>query len=241
MKRVVWAVFGLLLASCGNTSGMTASVISTLGTVGPGHQRVLVEVSDEEGETVSFDESPTAVLRDENGSPVDSAEGELVWLIPDDAPAYAFEFDIPVAETYQITVETPDGEIPPAGLVVGEAPLQPSNGEVAPTTDGVSGSAIVVFASPDWCPSMTCQPMLDSAADAADSAGIAFVHIEVFADTDVESEDDLELAPVVEEWGLPSQPWLFVIDSEGVVVAGFEGGVGQSELDQALASVGAAP
>jgi hypothetical protein len=38
------------------------------------------------------------------------------------------------------------------------------------------------------------------------------------------------LAPAVDEWGLPTEPWVFVVDSEGIILGRFEGLVTPEEL-----------
>ena len=42
------------------------------------------------------------------------------------------------------------------------------------------------------------------------------------------------LTPVMAEWGLPSEPWTFVVDGEGIVRAKYEGFVGADELRDAI-------
>jgi hypothetical protein len=72
----------------------------------------------------------------------------------------------------------------------------------------------------------------------ADDEGISFEVVDVFANPDVADEADLELSPDVEEWGLISQPWLYVIDASGSVTAVFEGAVSEAEVANAIGSVG---
>jgi hypothetical protein len=38
-------------------------------------------------------------------------------------------------------------------------------------------------------------------------------------------------------WGLQSEPWLFLINSKGVIVGRYEGGLTQEELAPALATL----
>ena len=47
----------------------------------------------------------------------------------------------------------------------------------------------------------------------------------------------LQAAPTTEEWGLLSEPWIFVVDGDGIVTGSFEGVVGEAELERALAEV----
>jgi hypothetical protein len=233
-------VVGFVVAGCARDPGFTASVISTLNTVGTGEQRVLIELSDAEGDPLVVDSVPDATLRNEDGSPLGVYPGDLVWIVPDEVPAYAFVMDIPEPETYQVTVGVGgSGETPPAGFVAVADPLQVEAGEAVPDIDGeeVSGPALVVFASPEWCPSRSCQPMIDQAVAAASGSGASFTQVEVFANPEAGAEEELTLAPVVEDWGLPSQPWLYVVEPGGVVAALFEGAVSDRELERALESM----
>lgn len=237
---LVVLVLGLFAAACARGPGFSASVISTRSSVGTGEQRVLIELLDAEGDPFAVDSAPDATLRNEDGSPLGVYPGELIWVVPDEIPAYAFVMDIPEPETYQVTVGVEGSvETSPAGFVAVADPLQVEAGEVAPGIEGedAEGPALVVFASPDWCPSRSCQPMIDQAASAASDSGVHFTHVEVFADPAVETEDELTLASVVDVWGLPSQPWLYAIDAGGVVVALFEGAVSATELQGALESI----
>jgi hypothetical protein len=107
---------------------------------------------------------------------------------------------------------------------------------VAATVD--SGPSVLVFATPAWCTTQTCGPMLDQVQDtSAEYPGLNYVHVEIFENIHVTDREDLILVPAVLEWGLPSEPWLFVTDSTGTVVAAFEGAVADSELRAALESV----
>jgi len=53
----------------------------------------------------------------------------------------------------------------------------------------------------------------------------------------LDANGQLQAAPATDEWGLLSEPWIFVVDRDGIVRGSFEGVVGQSELEQALAEV----
>ena len=239
MKRLgLVLAFGLIAGGCSGGSDLTVSVISTINTIGSGQQRILVELRDSEGVPTTLPDGPVATLRDENGSPLGTDTGELVWVVPDQQPAYAFVFDIPGAETYQLTVDGGElGEGGPAGFVTVERAVQVNVDEEVPPVGGqpVPGPAIVVFASPRHCPAQSCLPMLEQAQAAADSApAVRLVGVEVFANPEAEDEGDLVLSPDVEAWRLPSQPWLYVIDEQGRVSALFEGAVSDAELRAAI-------
>jgi len=237
LNRVLVAVTLLAVVACTAGPSFSARVISTLNTIGTGNQRILVELRDGEGELLALDIVPNATIRDENGSPLGVYPGELVWVVPDTQPAYAFVVDIPEPETYQLTIDGgTHGETPPAGFVSVENPFQVVAGEAAPPIEGeaVSGPLLVAFASPDRCPSQACRPMIDQVEPIADERGVPFRSVDVFATSDVEDEADLELSAEVEQWGLISQPWLYAVDSSGIVAAVFEGAVSDSELQAAI-------
>lgn len=94
---------------------------------------------------------------------------------------------------------------------------------------------VVVFATPAFCESQTCGPMLDSAKAARPGhPEYNFVHVEIYEDLNGEAGQLVPVAAVT-EWGLPSEPWLFVVGADGTVTARFEGATSPAELEAALA------
>ncbi len=94
---------------------------------------------------------------------------------------------------------------------------------------------VVVFATPAWCVTQTCGPLLDQTkALGSTFPDVDFVHVEVYEDIQVTTFDDLETVDAVTEWGLPSEPWVFVIDADGTVSASFEGAASDQELSLAI-------
>jgi hypothetical protein len=101
-----------------------------------------------------------------------------------------------------------------------------------------SGPSVLVFATPAWCTSQSCGPMLDQVQEMApDYPDLNYVHVEVYENIHVTNREDLVLVPAVEEWGLPSEPWLYVTDDRGTVTAAFEGAVSDEELRAVLDGV----
>lgn len=240
MKRLVLVVVGgLLTAACAGVAPFTAGVISTINTIGVGEQRILVELRNDEGRPFETEVVPNATLRNEDGSPLGVYPGELV-RISDVEPAYAFVVQIPEAETYQLTIDGGElGETPPAGFVAVEETIQVAAGEQAPPVAGgpVDGPALLVFASPNWCPSGSCQPMIDQVEETVAGTEVPWRLVEVFANPGVEAEEDLVLSDAVDTWGLPSQPWLYAIAGDGTVSALFEGAASDDELADAVATL----
>ena len=99
---------------------------------------------------------------------------------------------------------------------------------------------VVVFATPAFCTSQTCGPMLDQVkAVATNHPKANFLHVEIYENLDATDLNDLVVVPAVSEWGLPSEPWVFVVDGNGTISARFEGAMLEGELESALEAVGA--
>lgn len=90
----------------------------------------------------------------------------------------------------------------------------------------------LIFSTPALCKSRVCGPVLDVAVQLADTYGgrIAFIHQEVFVD----NRPDQGFRPPLRAFGLPTEPWLFTIDSRGRVAARLEGSFGVAEFREAV-------
>lgn len=94
---------------------------------------------------------------------------------------------------------------------------------------------VVVFATPAFCESETCGPILDNVKQVApDFPNVNFVHVEIYENLDATTREELRVVEAVESWRLPSEPWVFVVDAAGVIAARFEGAVDLEELRAAL-------
>jgi hypothetical protein len=84
--------------------------------------------------------------------------------------------------------------------------------------------------------SRVCGPVVDVAEQVKQVSGdrAAFIHMEIYKDNDPSLE---ERRPQVAAFGLPTEPWLFVIDSRGRIATEIEGAFGVEELTRALESV----
>lgn len=101
-----------------------------------------------------------------------------------------------------------------------------------------SGPSVIVFGTPAWCTTQTCGPLLNQVKALSDDfPELNYVHVEIYENVDAQSFEDLIVVPAVEEWGLPSEPWVFVVDERGTVSAAFEGVASDTELAAAFESV----
>jgi hypothetical protein len=92
---------------------------------------------------------------------------------------------------------------------------------------------VVTFVSPAYCDSRTCGPIVD-VVDAVRrrfaSSGVRFIHVEAYRDNDPTKGFNAWMR----QWRLPSQPWTFLVGSDGRVTAKFEGTLSQAELVAAV-------
>ncbi len=94
---------------------------------------------------------------------------------------------------------------------------------------------VLLFATPQFCQSRVCGPVVDEAEQVhqTDGKGVAFIHMEIYKD----NNPSLGVRPQVTAYRLPSEPWLFVIDRHGVIRSRIEGAWGIPELERALREV----
>jgi hypothetical protein len=100
---------------------------------------------------------------------------------------------------------------------------------------------VVVFATPAFCVSATCGPQVEMVSQVKErhKGEANFIHVEVFQNPHLiqAGRPDTGLAPAVEEWGLPTEPWAFVINKEGRIHARFEQFTPAEEIEAALLEV----
>jgi hypothetical protein len=91
---------------------------------------------------------------------------------------------------------------------------------------------VLLFATPQFCQSRVCGPVVDVTAQAQDEYGdkAAFIHMEIFNDNDPGEG----VRPQVRAFRLPTEPWLFTIDRGGRISAAIEGPFGLKLLRRAV-------
>jgi hypothetical protein len=92
---------------------------------------------------------------------------------------------------------------------------------------------VLVFATPKFCSSRTCGPVVDVAQAVQRrfaGSGVRFIHVEVYTDNNPAQGFNRWFR----EWRLPSEPWVFLVGRDGRIKARFEGSVSAAELSAAV-------
>lgn len=176
----------------------------------------------------------------------------------------AVEFDVAGTWVIQMVPEGGE-PLEAVGVTVYEEPFTPAIGDPAPRSETLTSDdapieeissdsdpdpsfyemsvaeavtsgrpSVITFATPRFCSTGICQPTMELMRQLAPSyPDVNFLHVEVF--TNINDPEDIELAPAVDEWGLPTEPWVFVVDADGIVIGRFEGVVTEEELAELLA------
>jgi hypothetical protein len=92
---------------------------------------------------------------------------------------------------------------------------------------------VVVFATPKFCTSRTCGPVVDVVQRVQQQlrgSDVRFIHVEVYKDNDPTKG----LNRWFTQWHLPSEPWIFLVGADGRIKAKFEASVSVDELAAAV-------
>jgi hypothetical protein len=91
---------------------------------------------------------------------------------------------------------------------------------------------LLLFATPQFCQSRVCGPVVDVAEQLKEQYGdkAAFIHMEIYNDNDPSKG----VRPQVRAFHLPGEPWLFAIDRQGVIRAEIEGAFGLDRMTKVV-------
>jgi hypothetical protein len=138
-----------------------------------------------------------------------------------------------------------DGELtgtPLQTVAVGEFKRIPKPGDKAPVIHTTTSQdyaetlgkepIVLLFATPEFCQSRVCGPVVDVAEQAEKEYGdeAAFIHMDIYNGNDPENG----VRPQVRAFRLPSEPYLFTIDRRGIVRDAVEGAFGLRLMHQAV-------
>jgi hypothetical protein len=90
---------------------------------------------------------------------------------------------------------------------------------------------VVNFGTPALCTSQICGPVVDEQMVVADKLGgkASFIHVEIYS-----SRNAAKPVPALTEYGFTTEPWLLVVDRDGVIRDRHEGPVTAGQIEQAL-------
>ena len=90
----------------------------------------------------------------------------------------------------------------------------------------------LLFATPQLCQSRVCGPVTDIALQLKAEYGdrMEFIHQEVYEENDPQQG----LRPPLNEFRLPTEPWLFVVGADGRITARLEGSFGLDAFENAI-------
>jgi hypothetical protein len=105
-------------------------------------------------------------------------------------------------------------------------------------TLAMSRPFVVTFASPAFCTNALCGPQVEVLSELQVEYGdeAEFIHVDLY-ENPLEIRGDFSLAkrtPVLDEWGIHTDEWTFVVDATGRITARFEGFAPREEVEPAL-------
>ena len=94
---------------------------------------------------------------------------------------------------------------------------------------------LLLFATPQFCQSRVCGPVVDVAEQLKEETGdkAAFIHMEIYKDNDPSKG----VRSQVRAFNLPSEPWLFAINRDGDVSSVVEGAFGLEKMREVVDKV----
>jgi hypothetical protein len=107
---------------------------------------------------------------------------------------------------------------------------------------------VMVFASPAFCVSQACGPTMEVVKAAAERhPGALIIHVEPYIMEwngermipTLDANMHLQANGAASAWRLPVEPWIYTVDSNGIVIHSFEGVIGAAELDAAIKEIDA--
>jgi hypothetical protein len=105
---------------------------------------------------------------------------------------------------------------------------------------------VAVFATPAFCQTATCGPTLETVKGvAADHPDLTFINVEPYVMSlqdgalrpVLDANGRLQPAPWTTGWDLLTEPFIAVVDADGLVRAKFEGAIAHDELEEAIGAL----
>ncbi len=123
-------------------------------------------------------------------------------------------------------------------------PIPELNELTVPEAVATGKPVLVAIATPAYCQSRFCGPLMDEVVVPLweEFAGeVQFVHVEPYELETVRRDGRLVPVPLLDEWQLQTEPWIFIAGRGGAVTAKFEGVASLEEVRAALVAAIGAP
>ena len=207
------------------TSLQTKPAYRALGSEEPGEAKTVYVVPE-----VDFDRSgpwlAIAMLRGPNGLEASRVPSPTVGQYP----------GLPGPGEKAPVINTPTPADVGGDLAKIDTRVPPDQMHATDFADVVGEKPVVlVFATPAFCASRVCGPVVDIAQQVADEHRdeVEFIHMEVYEDND----PGKPVRPQLAAYGLRTEPWTFLIGSDGRVRDRIEGAYGPAELEAAMRKI----
>jgi hypothetical protein len=148
-----------------------------------------------------------------------------------------------VVQTDSRSPELGDDAFPSKNPTLDDAPAEQITTARPPDTELLRSSIkdaldrhepfVVVFATPKYCQSRTCGPVVgivERVGKRFESTPVRFIHVEVYEGNNPALGENRWF----KEWKLQSEPWVFLVGRDGKIKARFEGPVSERELGDAV-------
>jgi hypothetical protein len=135
----------------------------------------------------------------------------------------------------QLTLADVDGDL--AAVSSATVPQADLLDETIADALGTGKPVVIAFVTPAYCQTRFCGPVLELAVTPAwQTYGdrVEFLHIEPYNLEKLRTTGAFEPVPTVFEWGLETEPFIYVIGRDGTVVAAIEGITNLDELVTAI-------
>jgi hypothetical protein len=132
-------------------------------------------------------------------------------------------------------------DVPDVAMIDSSVPPRPELHDITVKDAIANGKpSVIAFATPAFCQTRFCGPVVDSVVVPLEqkySGQANFLHIEPYKLDEARNNGRLIAIPEMQDWGLQSEPWVFVLDSTGHVAAKFEGIMSEDEVEPVLQQV----
>jgi hypothetical protein len=160
------------------------------------------------------------------------ADGELTATLLPSAVVGAYE-KVPRVGQEAPVIHTPTSSDVGGDLAKITTRIPPDTQNEVDYADVLGKEPIVLlFATPQFCQSRVCGPVVDVAEQLKQTYGkkVAFIHMEIYK----ENDPNKGVRSQVKAFHLPSEPWLFAIGRDGKVKEEIDGAFGLEELTRVV-------